>query len=164
MKQLTKEEKDFCNLYIYGDAIYAYQPARCYMTALAGIYGDAMHEINGIEEVQFNVKAKKLLKQNHIREHINAMINDEDNDMRTRVVREMLINRYQAIMAEAATHCYEDEDGNKVVPPSLRGVAVQAGKALTEILPVKESTKDDGVGQATITFTVVAPENNKKDE
>lgn len=157
MAEITNEEKAFCDLYIYGGATYAYKPDSCYMTAMVGHSAEEVYEMQKsdyIAMIEYASKGRATLNKPHIKEYIKELLDNSDDDFRAQLTKEMLIDVYSRIIVETSTTMYYDENGNQSVPASARAVAIQAGKALSEIVPVKESEEDSNLRSANITLTV----------
>lgn len=157
MIEITKEEKSFCELYIYGGATFAYKPDNCYMSAIKGVDVDTIHEVHKDDistVIDSADKGRRLLSKPHIKEYLKEMLDKNDDDFRAQLTKEMLVDVYSRILIETSTTMYYDENGNPSVPASSRAVAIQAGKALSEIIPVKDTDNETNLRTANITLTV----------
>ena len=157
MAEITKEEKDFCELYIYGGATYAYKSDACYMTAFEGIDAEEVYVMDKVDPaamISYSHKGRSVLNKSHIKDYLKELMDNSDDEFRTQLTKEMLIDVYSRIIVETSTTMAHDEKGNSFVPAAARSVAVQAGKALSELVPVKESENDSNLRSANITLTV----------
>lgn len=156
MREITQAEKDFCDLYIFGSALFSYKADTCYMRAMEGfLEGDIIEcSEDPIKKSKYIQLGKKLLRQKHIKEHIKALIREEDQDYRRESIREMLIGVYHDMVLNASNTSVTNEDGSSFVPASQRAVAIQAGKALAELISIKDTDEDNGKGTANITLTI----------
>lgn len=153
-QQLTREEKDFCHLYVYGGISYAGQHAKCYK------------EIFYVEEEQAAIAGRQLLSQSHIQAHIKDLLAISQAEMETLAVKLQVAETLKSVMEETATSNYEDKFGVSLSPAPLRAVSVNAAKALMEIYPIKHSL-DSRIkieGEGGVIFNVIVPQHPPKDE
>lgn len=151
---LTREEKDFCQLYVYGGISFAGQHAKCYK------------EIFYVEEEQAAIVGRQLLSQPHIQAHIKHLLEMSQAEMETIAIKLQVAETLKTVMEETATSNYEDKFGVSLSPASLRAVSVNAAKALMEIYPIKHSL-DSRIkieGEGGVVFNVIVPQFPNKNE
>lgn len=154
-KNLTKEERAFCELFVNGCAPYAGNAGRCYADAFNTDYKSPMNSHD----------AKTLLKDERIKAYV-AELEVESIESADDIKRYLTAN-LKHIIEETSTAKVYDRKGTLLNPAALRGVAVSASKALMEMYPVREAqvSKVDisgGGEQSGITFNVIVPESNNK--
>lgn len=164
MKDITQQEVDFCELYIYGGSLFSYKPETCYMASMEGMDEDDIFTnlSEAISKSKYIRLGKKLLQQKHIKDYIRSLIQSEDKDYRKETIKEMMIDVYSRIMIDASSAEITDMDDNKYVPAQQRAVAIQAGKALAELVPVRDDTDLDASKGSAQIFLTVTP--HKEDE
>lgn len=153
-KTLTKQEKDFCELYVFGCDPYAGNVRKCY---------------EDVYQVKSNIvlkKATELYNKDDVQEYIkelNKIANVETSALKTRLTEKLL-----SIIDETSTAKYTDRRGTELSPAPLRSVAVQAAKALMDMYPIKVAQESklelNGGGENGIVFNVIVPEPNKTSE
>lgn len=147
---LTKQETDFCELFVNGCDPYAGNPRKCYEE----IYQDKSKTAFG--------KAKKLLTTPSIQEYIKELQKisfDETNALKKRLTEKLF-----KIIDETSSIEYTDRRGTKLSVAPLRSVAVQGCKALMDLYPIKEAQENKFKIEGTdggVTFNVIVPENKK---
>lgn len=148
---LSKQEKEFCELYIFGCDPYTGNARKCY----ADIFKDDSH--TSLK------KAKELMAREDVQayiEHLRKAANFETADMKARL-REKLLH----IIDETSSAQFYDRRGTALSVAPLRSVAVQATKALMELYPVKVAQESKielkGEGDAGIVFNVIVPKEGQ---
>ena len=153
-RQLTDQEKNFCELYVFGTYPYCGNIEICYKEA----FGD--------KGLKTKLQAKKLLNDPDVQEFIKELgeLNFEDHEFLKRRITENLLK----IVDEASVASYQDRNGTDLSPAPLRSVAVQAMKALMEIHPIKEASVNklsiENQGEGGIVFNVIVPDIKKERE
>lgn len=147
---LNKQEKDFCELFIFGCDPYAGNARKCYEDVFS-------------DNTKLSLKnAKELLKRDDIQEYIQYLRNIANYEIADLKAR--LTEKLWRIIDETSTAEYTDRRGTKLSPAPLRSVAVQASKALMEMYPVKVAQENkielNGGGDGGIIFNVVVPQSN----
>ena len=153
LKQLTREEQLFCELYATGDAPFAGNPSRCYQEAFS------------CGERGARRKALALLTREEIKKCLSEL--EELSNEEAKSMKEFLTQNLKNIVSECSTQVYRDRKGLALSPAPLRSVAVSASKALMEMYPVKEAQVSklsiDGAGEGGITFNVIMPDKPKQE-
>ena len=154
-KTLSSEEKDFCELLVYGREPYIGNVRRCY---------EEVFKYDGDDSL---LLAKKLLAREDVADYVNqlrSLVTYESQDLKTRLTEKLL-----KIIDETSTAKYCDRRGTPLSPAALRSVAVQASKALMDMYPLKvaqeskvEFSGNDGAG-IVLNINVPKPNNNEED-
>ena len=148
---LSQQEKDFCELYVFGCDPYTGNARKCY---------EELFE----ESSRTSLKcARELMSREDVSEYLTQLrtiANYNNADLKARLTEKLL-----HIIDETSTATYTDRRGTELSPAPLRSVAVQAAKALMELHPVKVAQESKleltgGEGNAGITFNVIVPEKN----
>lgn len=147
---LNKQEKDFCELFIFGCDPYAGNARKCYEDVFA-------------DNTRMSLKhAKELLNRDDIQayiQYLRGIANCEVADLKAR-----LTEKLWHIIDETSKAEYTDRRGTKLSPAPLRSVAVQASKALMEMYPVKVAQENKielhGSGDGGVVFNVIVPQSN----
>lgn len=151
---LTKEEQLFCELFINGAAPYTGNALKCYQ------------EVFRSNEIQDNLKAKKLLAREDIKDYMEEL--EGYNAQEAAHVKKFLTANLKHIIEETSVAEYKDRRGTRLSPAALRSVAVSASKALMELYPVKEAQVNklniEGGGENGITLNVIVPEQKPTDK
>lgn len=150
---LSKEERDFCELYVFGCDPYTGNARKCYQ--------DIFHD----DSATSLKKAKELMARADVQEYLEQLrkaANFETADMKARL-REKLLH----IIDETSSAQFYDRRGTALSVAPLRSVAVQAAKALMELYPVKvaqeSKIKLEGEnGEAGIVFNVIVPKEQQE--
>lgn len=150
-KTLSKQERQFCELYVMGQDPYGGNPRKCY----ADIFKTS-------EELALKA-AKELLEREDVKEYTDELrrfTSYETVEMKTRLTEKLL-----RIIDETSTAQYHDRRGVALSPAPLRSVAVQAAKALMEMYPVKVAQENkvelSSGDSGSIVFNVIAPQQPK---
>lgn len=154
-KTLSKQEKDFCELYTFGCDPYAGNARKCY----EDIFEDKSNTSR--------IKAQELMEREDVKtylEKLQMIAGYKTADMKARLTEKLL-----RIIDETSTARYTDRRGTVLSPAPLRSVAVQATKALMEMYPVKVAQESKvelsgGDGASGVVFNVIMPEQKKKDD
>lgn len=151
---LSQQELDFCDLYVFGCDPYAGNARKCY---------EDVYKVTGATTRK---QAQELLEREDVQIYIGQLQKVaayKTVDIKTRLTEKLL-----HIIDETSTAEYTDRRGTKLSPAPLRSVAVQASKALMEMYPVRvaqenklELSGGDGNGSG-ITFNVIVPSADKK--
>lgn len=154
-KQLTQQEKLFCELFVHGEAPYGGNPFKSYSKVFGGREGE-----NGALIAQ-------LLSRKDIQDHINILNAQPLEDAVS--IKRYLTRNLKHIIDETSTAVYYDRRGTVLSPAPLRSVAVQASKALMEMYPVKEANTthlniEGGDGQCSVNFNVIVPNASTEGE
>lgn len=150
---LTDQEILFCELYANGEAPFGGNAARCYQE----VFNDNTNRAKS--------RALRLLDRKEIQEYLESLdsLSYEDAKFTKIFLRENL----KSIIAECSSASYRDRKGTALSPAALRSVAVSASKALMELYPVREAQTSklsiEGAGEGGITFNVIMPNTDKKD-
>lgn len=154
-KQLTAQEKLFCELYVNGTAPYAGNAVKCYS------------EIFKDDGLNANHRAKKFLKEPHIQEYVSELesLGEEEASSMKRYLTQNLMK----IIDETSSAQFYDRRGTALSVAPLRSVAVSAAKALMDMYPVKEAqinkvNIEGSNGEAGIIFNVVVPDSKPIDD
>lgn len=152
---LTKQEADFCELYVFGCDPYAGDAKRC--------YEDVFKESGGLTLK----KARELMEREDVKLYIarlRKMANYETAELKSRLTEKLM-----HIIDETSTAVYTDRFCTPLSPAPLRAVAVQAIKTLMDMHPLKvaqeaklELTGEGGA--AGITFNLIAPPTQAEPE
>lgn len=156
---LTSEEKDFCNLFVFGEAEFAGKRTKCYRE----IWGDPG---------KAPYRAQRLFERIEITEYIKRLIDQDRAENETIAVKLQVTETLKAVMEETSTAAFTDKFGMDLSPAPLRAVSVNAAKALMAIYPIchdhdKLRTEN---GDGKIIFNVIVPqmaqmeEKNEEDE
>lgn len=153
-KTLSKQEKDFCELYIFGCDPYAGNARKCYEELFDGKGNTS------------RAKAQDLLERDDVKEYLDKLqmiAGYKTSEMKARLTEKLL-----RIIDETSTSRYTDRRGTVLSPAPLRSVAVQATKALMEMYPVKVAQESKvefsgGDGTTGVTFNVIMPEQKKQE-
>ena len=147
-RNLTENEKLFCELYATGEAPFAGDPSRCYEEAFGCVGKNSRN------------KALKILSNPEVQQYLKEL-----EDVRQNEVKEMknfLTQNLKHVISECSQAEYRDRRGHLLSPAASRSVAVSAAKALMEMYPVKETQVNklsiEGAGESGITFNVIMPE------
>ena len=154
LKDLSKEEAIFCELYINGDSGYAGSPKNCYIAAFS-------ESKNNHFDTTPALLGRKLLKQPRISQRIQSLIAERDMELETIAVKLQVTESLKAIVEETSTAIYLGKNGKPASPAPLRSVAVTANKALMDLYPIKAKQGDDDKGdqnQPSVTFNVIMPQ------
>ena len=154
-KTLNQQERDFCELYVFGCDPYTGNARKCYAEVFNVISATSLKE------------ARELMAREDVSEYLTklkAIANYESADLKARLTEKLL-----HIIDETSTAQYTDRRGTVLSPAPLRSVAVQAAKALMELHPVKVAQESKlelsgGEGNSGITFNVIVPEQPKSPE
>ena len=149
IKNISTQERIFCQLYVNGCAPYAGNAAKCYK--------EAFHESE--DDLFSKHRALELLKREEIASYIKEL--EELSAEDANAMKKFLTENLRHIIEECSYATYTDRRGKVLSPAALRSVAVSASKALMEMYPVKESQKVEinGGGEAGgITFNVIVPD------
>lgn len=152
---LSKQELDFCDLFVFGCDPYAGNARKCY------------EDIFGTTGNTTLKDARELMNRDDVRTHIEtlrAKANYEAADIKSRITEKLL-----HIIDETSTAQYTDHKGTPLSVAPLRSVAVQASKALMEMYPVKAAQRNEvelknGNGDGGIVFNVIVPQEQKPEE
>ncbi len=150
-QRLTREEEEFCNLYVCGGIQFAGQHGKCYK------------EVFYADEDKALMSGRQLLGKPYIQAHIKKLVEKTHADMETIAVKLQVAETLKAVMEETATSNYEDKFGVSLSPAPLRAVSVNAAKALMELYPIKHSQESRFKieGESGVIFNVVIPASNK---
>lgn len=145
---MSRQEVNFCELYIFGCDPYAGNARKC--------YEDVFKDDSNLSRK----KAKELLAREDVRQYIEQLktiANYETAEMKARMTEKLL-----KIIDETSTAQFYDRRGTLLSVAPLRSVAVQATKALMEMYPVKVAQESKveltGSGEGGIVFNVVVPQ------
>lgn len=146
---LTKQEENFCELYVFGHAPYAGNAQKCYELT------------HGRKDAYTNFEAKKLLNREDVQKYISELeamcVKEAEENKR------FIATNLRKIIEESSTNEYRDRWGTLLSPAPLRAVAVAASKALMELYPIKEAQVNklningNGSEGGGITFNVIVP-------
>lgn len=146
-RELTKQERAFCELYVSGTAPYAGNAYKCYSEVFEDKGRLAKH------------KALLLLQEDVIAEYVKEL--EELESAETVCMKRYLTQNLKKILEETSTAEYRDRRGTVLSPAALRSVAVNAAKALMEMYDVREAQVNklniDANGEGGITFNVIVP-------
>lgn len=149
---LTKEEIDFCQLYIDGPAPFAGNGSKCHQ------------QIFGTKVPHSKQLAKQLLRRDDIKEYLSSI--DIDTYEEVKEMKRFISSTLIGIIEETSTAKYTDRRGTVLSPAPLRSVAVNATKALMDIHPVKEASVNklqiEGGGEKGIVFNVIMPNQSEE--
>lgn len=148
-KQITEQEKLFCELYVSGTAPYAGNAVKCYS------------EVFKDDGINAQYRAKLFMRKPRIRDYIKeleAMCAEEAGDM-----KRYLTENLKKILEETSTSQFYDRRGTALSVAPLRSVAVSAAKALMDMYDVKQAQVNklniEGNGaEGGITFNVIVPD------
>lgn len=153
---LTKEERQFCDLYVNGGSQFAGQHCKCYKE----VYGEDIKNVS--------LKSRRLLTNPHISELIKELIEEQQNDITTIAVKLQVTETLRSVMEETSTAIYKDKWGQNLSPAPLRAVSVNAAKALMDLYPIKHAQetklKIEGAGEGGVIFNVIVPQTTEKNE
>ena len=154
-----KQLEDSCTLFTSGSIKYRWNAASCYMKAVMGIDSDDDEMIQKSESTMSDItlKANQFKNRVDVKNRIHQMLyEDRDKDIENKIRREMLTDVMEGVVTEAASHYYINDDGDKVVPASLRGIAVRATDTIMKLQPdlAKSDNDNSATGTATITFNI----------
>ena len=149
--ELTEQERNFCLLFMNGEAPYGGNATKCYQD----VFSD--------KSKYASTKAKALLKEKRIKDFIATL--EEESIEQAKDVKRYLTKTYMKIIDECSDARFTDRHGNSINPAAMRSVAVNAGKALADLYPVKEAqvsklnigAGEDGQGTPSVTFNVIVP-------
>lgn len=152
---ISGDERDFCNLLVFGVEPFGGDPVRCYVEVFQ-------------DDSPFVLKnARELMERPGVKEYLE--------ELRTKAqytpeeIKSRLTNKLLAIMDECSHGTYYDRKGVEQSPAALRAVTVNAAKVLMELYPVKAATESkltvgaDGENGG-ITFNVIVPEDKPHPE
>lgn len=152
-KQLTEQEKLFCDLFANGEAPYGGNAARCYQE----VFDDHSKMVKS--------RATRLLARPAIQEYLKSL--DELTYEEAKYIKVFLRENLTSIIDECSHSEFRDKKGTLLSPAALRSVAVNASKALMELYPVKEAhvskIEMGGNGEGGIVFNVIMPDSGKSD-
>lgn len=148
-KTLSQQERDFCELFIFGCDPYTGNARKCY------------EELFHVSSRTSLKDAQELMAREDVNEYLTQLrmvANYNNSDLKARLTEKLL-----HIIDETSTAQYTDRRGTALSPAPLRSVAVQAAKALMELHPVKVAQESKleltgGDGHAGITFNVIVPQ------
>lgn len=154
-KQLTEQDKLFCELFVNGIAPYAGNAAKCYS------------EVFKDDGLNVNHRAKQFMKQSHIKRYIKEL--EGDCDEVAVCIKRYLTQNLMKILDETSNAQFYDRKGQALSPAPLRSVAVNAAKALMDMYPVKEAQVsklnfEGANGDVGVTFNVIVPDNKPIDD
>lgn len=153
-KQITDQEKLFCELYVNGTAPYAGNAVKCYS------------EVFKEDGINIGNRAKGLLRTNRVRDYVKELEGMEAEE--AVAMKRYLTQNLMSIVDECSTAQFYDRRGTALSPAPLRSVAVSAAKALMDIHPVKEAQVNklniEGAGEGGITFNVIVPDSKPLDD
>ena len=154
--QLTRQEEEFCTLYVCGGVKFAGQHAKCYK------------EIFHSDDEAACCSGRKLISRPHILTRIKELADEVQADTEAIAVKLQITETLKAVMEETATSNYEDKFGVSLSPAPLRAVSVNAAKALMELYPIKHSHESNIKieGENGVIFNVIVPTttNNPENE
>lgn len=149
-KVISGDERDFCNLLVYGCEPFGGDPARCYQ--------EIFHDKSNLALMH----ARELLNQPHIKEYVEEL--RKNAGYMPEEVKDKIASKLMVIMDECSHGTYQDRRGTELSPAALRSVAVNAAKALMELFPVKVASESklmigDGEegGKGGVVINVIAP-------
>lgn len=153
-KQITDQEKLFCELFVNGTAPYAGNCVKCY----SQVFKD--------DGINVGNRAKYLLRTDRVKAYIEELEGLEAEEAAT--MKRYLTQNLMKIVDECSTAQFYDRRGTALSPAPLRSVAVSAAKALMDIHPVKEAQVSklniEGAGESGITFNVIVPDSKPIDD
>lgn len=153
-KQISEQEKLFCELYVNGTAPYAGNAVKCYS------------EVFKDDGINVGNRAKGLLRTDRVREYVQELEGMEAEEAVAK--KRYLTENLMKIIDECTTAQYYDRRGTALSPAPLRSVAVSASKALMDMYPVKEAQVNklniEGAGEGGITFNVIVPDSKPIDD
>lgn len=151
--KLDTKEENFCLLLTGGVAPYAGNIAKCYEAAF------------GVKDKYSLHHGQQLMKRPDIKGRLAEL--EEDSAVRATDMKKYLTSTYMKIIDECSSAEYSDRRGNPLSPAAMRSVAINAGKALAELYPIKEaqvSKVNIGAGEGdnapAITFNVIVPDKS----
>lgn len=152
---LSQQERDFCELLVFGCDPYTGNARRCYEEIFLSSSSTSLKE------------ARELMAREDVSEYLTklrAIANYENVDLKNRLTEKLL-----HIIDETSTAHYTDRRGTELSPAPLRSVAVQAAKALMELHPIKVAQESKlelsgGEGNGGITFNVIVPQEKNNPE
>lgn len=155
MEEIAKEikptdaEKEFCELFVYGDKEFSGQAAACYQA----VFGE--------ERKNIPLVAKRLLVKPHIAAYIAELLEERKIETEAIAVKLQVAETLKSVMSETAKGEYMDKFGMSLSPAPLRAVSVNAAKALMELYPIKyaHDVKQKGAESGNIIFNVIVPTN-----
>lgn len=155
-KPLTDEERQFCELYVYGGSEFAGKKTRCYREVFGN---DKVKDIPGA--------SLRLLAKHHILACIKEMVGGERYETETIAVKLQVAETLKAIMEETSTTEFTDRFGITLSPAPLRAVSVNAAKALMDLYPIKHAQETklriEGA-DGNVIFNVIVPQPPVKPE
>lgn len=150
---LSKQEADFCELYVLGCAPYTGNAKKCH---------EDVFKSKGPESKRLGCE---LLMRDDVSEYVsrlNKLVARESSDIKSRLTENLT-----RIMEETATAVYRDKRNIPLSPAPLRSVSVMAAKALMEMYPVKVAQENKlelsagKDGENGITLNFVMPKQEK---
>jgi len=147
--KLTLQEKEFCELYVYGGSEFAGQAEKCYQ------------EVYGETERVF-VSCRRLLGELHVQARIKELEDKLQSETETIATKIQVTETLKSVMEETSSAMFQDRYGMSLSPAPLRAVSVNAAKALMELLPIKhghDKAKGEG-SKGDIVFNVIVPDQH----
>lgn len=154
-KQITEQEKLFCELFVNGTAPYAGNAVKCYS------------EVFKDEGINASHRAKVFMSQSHIKDYLSEL--EEMSAEKAIWMKHYLTQNLMKIIDETSTEQFYDRNGTALSVAPLRSVAVTAAKALMDMYPVKEAQVnklniEGSNGEGGITFNVIVPDSKPIDD
>lgn len=152
--ELTKDEKDFCELLVYGVEPYVGNPRKCY----EGVFKE--------KKSTSLLLANKLMARPEIKRYIGELrlVNSYNSENLRPRLTEKLLN----IIDETSSASFMDKFQNPISPAAMRSVSVSAIKTLMDLQGLKQTEKNDedgGNGKGSrngVTINVITPNAGEK--
>ena len=148
---LSKQEEEFCNLFVFGGSEYAGKAMQCFKE----IFGET-------KSTNPYLAGKTLLAKPHIQARVKEFAQLYQSDDETIAVKLQVTETLKAVMEETATASYTDKWGAELSPAPLRAVSVNAAKALMELYPIKHAQENKIKIEGTngnVIFNVIVPDH-----
>lgn len=154
-KQITEQEKLFCELFVNGTAPYAGNAVKCYS------------EVFKDEAINVSHRAKVFMRRPYIKAYLSEL--EEMSAEEAKDMKRYLTQNLMRILDETSTEQFYDRNGTALSVAPLRSVAVSAAKALMDMYPVKEAQVnklniEGSNGEAGITINVIVPDSKPIDD
>lgn len=153
MENLTKRERQFCEIFVNGNPPFVGNAGKCYGL----VFRDKLKEEDNAETL-----GRTLLKREDVKEYIAEL--HAISEQKAQDVKNFITKNLVSIIEETSTARYFDKRGVALSPAALRSVSVNACKALMELYPVREAQvnklsveSENGSG---VVFNIVAPQPN----
>ena len=164
---LDGKELDFCDLFVFGGASYQWKPLECYVKSFLDIDATDVIFYKNIKKVQqSSVKANRLRKSGHITAHIYKLMTEgKSGSIEGKILKEQSVDILKSIAIECSTSEFIDENGNRHFSAAHRSASIRAIDTLTKLVPeMSAETEENGVGKASISFTITPVQTTLKDE